>query len=357
MADELVDGTPAHFLIGLNMYSGAVLLDQAVDPPGQAPAAILQRTGLNLSDGNVVFGYGGNYGDCSTYHGYIVAVPESGGPLRVYNTTANGTQGAVWMGGAAPEVDSAGNIWASSGNGSSSNPYDGSDSVFELSPSLTQEQLFAPSEWSSDNANDRDLGSTAPALLSNGTVVQVGKSQTDYLLSQSSLGGIGGQLATATVCNGADADGGDAVLGSVAFVPCENGLEALQTSTAPLSITPLWTFPISSPGPPIVAGGLVWTIEGSILDGNSTLDRLSGGVVRTGRAGQPLPHAVGGRRPTPRHERRPGVRLRRLSRDASATELASVGTPRTRPTGKSRLTAASSPSATPPSTAPWAASR
>ena len=91
--------------------------------------------------------------------------------------------------------------------------------MFELSPSLTQERLFAPSDWQSDNSNDRDLGSTAPALLSNGTVVQVGKSQTAYLLSQGNLGGIGGQQATATVCNGADADGGDAVSGSVAYMP------------------------------------------------------------------------------------------------------------------------------------------
>ncbi len=278
VADELVNGAPAHSLIGLNMYSGVVLLNQPVDPAGQDPAAILQRTGLNLSDGNVVFGYGGNFGDCSTYHGYVVAVPESGGSMRVYNATAIGTQGAIWMGGAAPEVDSGGNIWASSGNGSSASPYDGSDSVFELSPSLAQEQLFAPSDWSSDNSNDRDLGSTAPALLSNGTVVQVGKSQTAYLLSQSRLGGIGGQLATTSVCNGADADGGDAVSGSVAYVPCENGLEAVQTSSAPPTLTPLWTDASSTPGPPIVAGGLVWSIDGSSLKG---IEPSNGATVET----------------------------------------------------------------------------
>jgi hypothetical protein len=267
VADELVGGSVAHFLIGLNMYSGVVLLNQAVDPPGQAPAAILQRTGLNLDDGNVVFGYGGNFGDCSTYHGYVVAVPESGGSMQVYNATVGSEQGAVWLGGAAPEVDSGGNVWASSGNGSSSNPYDGSDSVFKLSSSMTQEQLFAPSDWASDNANDRDLGSTTPALLPNGTAVQVGKSQTAYLLNQSALGGIGGQTATATVCNGTNADGGDAVSGSVVYVPCDNGLEALQTSAAPPSITPLWTDASSSPGPPIVAGGLIWSIDGSTLKG------------------------------------------------------------------------------------------
>ena len=166
--------------------------------PGQDTSAILQRTGLNLSDGNVVFGYGGNDGDCSTYHGWIVSAPEGGGGVGYYNTTAPlGTQGAVWMGGAAPEVDAAGNIWASTGNGSSSTPYDGSDSVIELSPGWACKQLFAPTTWSYDNSHDQDLGSTAPALLSNGTALQVGKSQTGYLLSQASLGGIGGQLTTA----------------------------------------------------------------------------------------------------------------------------------------------------------------
>jgi hypothetical protein len=281
VADELVNGTPAHYLIGLNMYSGVVLLNQAVDPPGQDPAAILQRTGLNLSSGNVVFGYGGNFGDCSTYHGYVVAVPESGGPMSVYNATGstpNGTQGAVWLGGAAPEVDSGGNVWASSGNGASSSPYDGSDSVFELSPTMALKQLFAPSDWSSDNSHDRDLGSTVPALLSNGTAVQVGKSQTAYLLNQSSLGGIGGQSTMATVCNGTNADGGDAVSGSVVYVPCGNGLEAIETSAAPPSLTPLWTDASSTPGPPIVAGGLVWSIDGSTLKG---IEPSNGVTVQT----------------------------------------------------------------------------
>ena len=57
---------PLTFCLGLNMYSGTVDLDVAVGPPGQNQADILQRTGLNLSNGNVVFGYGGNDGDCAS---------------------------------------------------------------------------------------------------------------------------------------------------------------------------------------------------------------------------------------------------------------------------------------------------
>ena len=67
VADEFNGSSSTHVLVGLNLYTGNTMLDSPVDPPGQGSAAILQRTGLNLSNGNVVFGYGGNDGDCSTY--------------------------------------------------------------------------------------------------------------------------------------------------------------------------------------------------------------------------------------------------------------------------------------------------
>jgi len=277
VADELVGGSPEHVMVGLNIYSGQALVSEPVDPPGQLPQAILQRTGLNLSDGHVVFGYGGNNGDCSTYHGWVVSVPEVGGIPGFFDTTANGTRGAVWMGGAAPEVDGAGNIWAATGNGSSSVPYDGSDSVIALSPALSLEQLFAPSSWSADNAGDADLGSTAPALLSDGTILQVGKSQTGYLLSQSTLGGIGHQLAIGTLCSGAAADGGDAVLGSTVYVPCGNGVEAVNTTASPAGFSRVWTAASGTPGSPIVAGGLVWSIRGGTLYG---VNPANGGTVQ-----------------------------------------------------------------------------
>jgi hypothetical protein len=263
VADELVGGAPAHFLLGFNLYSGTVDLDVAVDPAGQNRADILQRTGLNLSNGNVVFGYGGNDGDCATYSGWVVSVPEGGGTPGYYQAVPIGHDGAVWMGGAAPEVDSAGNIWTTTGNGSSSTPYDFSDSVLELSSNLTRTQYFAPSTWSSDNSGDLDLGSSPPALLSNGTVLQVGKSSTAYLLNQASLGGIGGQIGSPISACGSTSDGGDAISGTVVYVPCSSGVQAIQTS--PLGT--LWQTSSGAHGPPIAAGGLVWSIGGSSLYG------------------------------------------------------------------------------------------
>jgi outer membrane protein assembly factor BamB len=291
VADELVDGRPAHTLVGLNTTTGATELTQDVDPPGSDPAALLQRTGLTLTSGRVVFGFGGNYGDCSTYRGWVVGVDENGGtPIDFGVDRGSGeSQGAIWMGGAAPAVDAAGRVWVGVGNGSvtsDSLPYDDSDSVLELSPDLQLLQYFAPSSWASDNAADLDL-SMAPALLSDGQVVIAGKARVAYLLDGAHLGGIGGQQASlAGVCRD-DVDGGSAVVGQVVFLPCLTGIVAIRAGSSPASLGVVWSSGIGG-GPPIVAAGLVWTIgqDGTL----SGLDPTTGAVRQHASIGTPANH-------------------------------------------------------------------
>ena len=67
LADEMVNGKPAHILVGLNAATGQREMTQDVDPPGVDTAALLQRTGLNLTAGQVVLAMGGNFGDCAAY--------------------------------------------------------------------------------------------------------------------------------------------------------------------------------------------------------------------------------------------------------------------------------------------------
>jgi outer membrane protein assembly factor BamB len=274
VADEFVGGTAEHLLVGLDLFTGALLLNQPADAPGSHPRYQLQRTGLNLTGGRVIFGYGGNDGDCETpsnpYHGWIVAIPETGGTMQTFevDSGAGDTEGAVWMGGAAPEVDAGGNIWFATGNGSGSSTTDpdNGDSVIELSSQLHELQSFTPSTWKHDNDNDFDLGSEAPALVPGGVVFQAGKSQTAFLMNEAALGGIGGQTDIATSFCGNDVDGGTAVSGSTVYVPCMNGLEAVNVNTATKKFVrspsfPLWQTSTNSPGPPVLAGGLVWTID------------------------------------------------------------------------------------------------
>ncbi len=263
VADELVDGGPEHTLIGLSTTSGALELRERVDPPGSTPSALLQRTGLNLTDGRVVFGMGGNYGDCASYRGRVGSVAETGSSPLFYTVDGRGgdSQGAVWMGGAAPVVDAHGDVWVSTGNGSvhtDAEAYDDSDSALDLTSTMRLKQFFAPSTWAQDNASDFDM-TTAPVLLASGQVVLAGKSPRTYLLNGSHLGGIGHPERILTGACGNDIDGGSAFVGSIVYLPCLNGPVAVRATADPASLRILWSATVGG-GPPIYAAGLVWTI-------------------------------------------------------------------------------------------------
>ncbi|MGH3576971.1 MAG: hypothetical protein ACRDU0_05380, partial [Mycobacterium sp.] len=133
----------------------------------------------------------------------------------------------------------------------------------KLTPTMHLLDSFAPAHWYADNAVDADLGSTAPALLPNGLAFAVGKSTTAYVLDQSHLGGVGGQVASTTgFCSG-DPDGGAADLGGTLYVPCNNGIHAVTVTSGPP--TAQWTTASGAHGSPVVAGGLVWSIGGGNL--------------------------------------------------------------------------------------------
>ncbi len=273
VATEQVPGGASHHLIGLDMYTGATVLDEVVDPATSIvanPAYELQRASLALDAGRVIIGFGGNSGDCGQYHGLVVSAPENGSPSSTFVVAAPFNQGAVWMGGAAPAIDVTGDVWVSTGNSSApSNSYDYSDGVIKLSPTMQVLDYFAPSTWHQDNSTDADLGSESPALLPNGLIFQVGKLHTAYVMHESNLGHIGGQISsTANFCGG-DPDGGTADLNGTLFVPCGDGVRAV-TPTATSAPTATWHTTSGAHGSPIVAGGQVWSID----NGNGTLYAL-----------------------------------------------------------------------------------
>jgi polyvinyl alcohol dehydrogenase (cytochrome) len=295
VADELVNGAPAHVLTGLDTATGRTELTQHVDPAGASTAALLQRTGLTLDDGRVVFGMGGNYGDCSAYKGRVIAVPEAGGKPAMFtvDAAAGESQGAIWMGGAAPVVDAAGHVWVTAGNGSVysySHAYDDSDSILELSPAMRLLQYFAPSNWPVNNSQDLDM-STAPVLLPDGQVMLAGKSRIVYLLNGAHLGGIGHQQASlASACSN-DIDGGIALSGMTVYLPCFSGIIAVTAARSPPALHLDWSSGTGG-GPPIRAAGLIWTIgQNGVLYG---LDPATGQIRQQAPIG-----AVANHFPTP----------------------------------------------------------
>jgi len=144
--DGSSSGSIRHQLFGLNLADGSPApgLPVTVDPPGSTPADQLQRASLALDAGKVVIGYGGNDGDCGSYHGWLVAAPEGGGALQTFEVDPNTSQGAIWGSGNAPAVDSAGDIWISTGNGSSSS-FGNQESVIRLDSNLGVLDHWAPS--------------------------------------------------------------------------------------------------------------------------------------------------------------------------------------------------------------------
>jgi hypothetical protein len=242
-----------------------------------------------------VFGFGGNDGDCATYRGRVVSVPETGGRPAMFTVDAKPgeSQGAVWMGGAAPAVDAAGHVWVSVGNGSvykASRGFDDSDSVLDLSPSMKLLQYFAPGDWAVNNSRDLDM-SAEPALLPGGRVLIAGKAGIAYLLDGAHLGGIGGELTSTRPVCGASIDGGAAVAGSTVYLPCVSGILAVRADASPPGLRLLWSSTIGG-GPPIVAGGLVWSI--------SQAGWLYGLDPRTGKVRQQAPVGTGANHfPTP----------------------------------------------------------
>ncbi|HWX75194.1 MAG TPA: PQQ-binding-like beta-propeller repeat protein [Solirubrobacteraceae bacterium] len=290
-------GEAHHVLVGYDLATGAEVLRTPVDPPGEDPKAHLQRTALTLDAGRVVFGLGGNDGDCGTYRGTVVAVPELGGapafwqvPIAVKSKSG----GAVW-GASGPVVDGAGRIYATTGNpnprGESASTYDYSDSVVALDPNLNLIGHFEPPSWQEDSNNDTDLGSAGAELLPGGLLFQAGKNGTGYLIDTATMQGGAAAVYSAPVCGGHASFGGDAYAAGVIYVACSNGAQALAYNQAARSFAALWKGPSDAAGPPIVSAGLVWVIATHGASPGSRLYRLDPGTG-VPRYTEPLPSSA-----------------------------------------------------------------
>ncbi|HKV30291.1 MAG TPA: PQQ-binding-like beta-propeller repeat protein [Candidatus Dormibacteraeota bacterium] len=252
-----------------------------------------QRSALSLASGNIYIPFGGRAGDCGNYRGWVVGAPVSGTgtPLSFPLPTGVGDGAGGFWASSGGAMDASNNLYVTSGNARGTTTFDYGESVLKLSPTLALADYFAPSDWASLNQFDTDLGSVGPTLLGNNLLFQVGKAGVGYLLDITNLGG--GTPAhdtprfSAQVCNAtADAAfGGVAYSAPYLYVPCSDHLEALTVNTgATPSFTTAWSGPAGSIGPPIIAGGLVWTM------GWNT-SRLYGLLATTGevRLSVPLP--------------------------------------------------------------------
>ena len=220
-------------LVAVNAATGATAWTRPVDPPGSHANVEQERGALLLSGGKVWVPYGGLYGDCGPYHGYVVGIPTSGqGAAAIYQVPSSREAG-IWT-PAGPSADAAGHVYVSVGNSAQTDPkaaYDMGDSVIELNGTSVV-SFFAPATWASENAQDLDLGTTGPVILPTGQVFVAGKNGNAYLMKQGALGGLGGKVPSIAVCT---AFGGAAYSNGTIYIPCTDGMGAVHISATSMT--------------------------------------------------------------------------------------------------------------------------
>jgi hypothetical protein len=163
-----------------------------------------QRPGLVLWNG-VVYAAFASHGDNTPYHGWVLGFDKATLQLvSTFNTDPNGSDAGIWMSGGAPSVDSDGNMYFLTGNGTFDANTGGSDygdSTVKLStsPALAVASYFTPADQANLEGGDTDHGAGGAAILVDQPggphphlVIGGGKEGNMFLLSRDNLGGYGG---------------------------------------------------------------------------------------------------------------------------------------------------------------------
>ena len=210
--------TKRHLLFALRVDDGLVEpgwpIDVAAALAGEGmtfePSVQNQRGALALQGGWLYVPYGGHYGDCGDYRGWLVSVKVAGpGQVSAWHTKARG--GGSW--GPSGVASDGSRVFLATGNTFAATSWAGGEAVLAFPwgepPGSAPADWFAPADWSALDAADLDLGGSGPVLvdLEGATpaalAVALGKDGKLYLLDRNHLGGKGGALWVKEVSKGA----------------------------------------------------------------------------------------------------------------------------------------------------------
>jgi hypothetical protein len=202
---------------GAELFGGPVTIHASFPGTGDGssggmvnflPGQHAERAGLVLLNG-VIYTTWTSHCDVRPYTGWIIAYDASTlTQSSVLNLTPNGSEGSIWMSGAAPAADSAGNIYFLDANGTfdttlnaSGFPVSGDfgNSFMKLSTTngLAVSDYFATFDTVAKSDADIDLGSGGAVVLPDLTdaagrlwhlAVGAGKDQTIYVVDRDNMG-------------------------------------------------------------------------------------------------------------------------------------------------------------------------
>ena len=169
-----------------------------------------ERGAVAILDGTIYAPFGGHFGDCGNYHGWVVGVSIAD-PRKVKSWSTRARGGGIWAPGGISS--SAGSLFVATGNTFGASSWSDGEAVFRLSSDLhhstEQRDYFAPRNWRALDQRDLDLGGSNPLPLdvpakgkTQALILALGKDGKAYLLDRDNLGGIGGSLVSESVSSG-----------------------------------------------------------------------------------------------------------------------------------------------------------
>lgn len=150
-----------------------------------------QRTGLLLFHSAVYVCFG-SHCDQGAYHGFVLGYNATNlAQVCSFNVTPTGSEGSVWSGGMAPAVDSNGNIYIMTSNGTFDGVTNFGESMVKLNRHLVVQDYATPSNWDAMNMADQDFGDGGPVLLPTHYAVGMAKDGNMYLADVNNMGNVG----------------------------------------------------------------------------------------------------------------------------------------------------------------------
>jgi hypothetical protein len=197
---------------GAEMFGGPRTIAAAFPKNGGTvtfdPRIYEERSGLTLTNGKLIVAFT-SHCDAGAYTGWVMAYdPLTLSQTSVLNVTPNGSMGGIWMAGAGPAADDAGNIYLLDGNGTFDTTLNGSgfpingdfgNAFLKISTTggLAVADYFATFDTVAKSNADSDLGSGGtlllPDLIDSGgatrhLAVGAGKDAHIYIVNREAMG-------------------------------------------------------------------------------------------------------------------------------------------------------------------------
>ena len=286
VCDSVVSTTPNWILRQLDLTTGATLQSTTIsgqypgtgDPNGGDPISgpnllfsanfTLQRAGLALANNTIYIAFGSVDDTRPSFHGWIMAYSTSGlSQTGIFCMSPNSFGAAPWMSGGAPAIDSGGNVYVVTGNGT----FDGitayGECVLKFSPTLSLLAFFVNPNQGSDTSVDADFGSNRFLIIPGTSIgVAAGKDYSAYVLNLSNMA----QIQTfksnpAGTPTGFSGSFGMAMMNNVLYLPTTAGsLFAFAFSAGSFNSTAIasQTNGYGFPGPCQIFGSINGTSNG-----------------------------------------------------------------------------------------------